>query len=183
MVPLLRNPCCVCFFQKQRHLKKSVLRFTLCSMVFAKKPYTGRVRVCVLLLRENYRIAKCGTTNESASAGFFVSPKTKNCRTGCTHAAENSEITLFAIDFHAHFDTIRAWISHMRKGAAGYVGCILSSAIVLVAHLRMSLIRSLRETGGFFSFVVVDNLPQRYPKSNMQIQSYPQYLVDVEKQK
>jgi hypothetical protein len=44
-------------------------------MVFAKKPYTEReLLTCIA---EYYRIAKCGTTKESAKAGFFVSPKTK----------------------------------------------------------------------------------------------------------
>jgi hypothetical protein len=62
----------------------------------------------VLLTYEKFnRIAKCGTTNESASADFFVSPKTKNCRTGYTRAAENSEIRLLTLDIHTHFDTIR----------------------------------------------------------------------------
>ena len=66
------------------------------------------------------RSANYGTTNESASADFFVSPKTKS-RPGYTpRRPENSEITPFAIDFHALFDTIKVRISHMRKGAAGY---------------------------------------------------------------
>ncbi len=66
------------------------------------------------------RSANYGTTNESASAGFFVSPKTKRPSRITPGRPENSEIYPFAIDFRALSDTIRVRISHMRKGAAGY---------------------------------------------------------------
>ena len=61
------------------------------------------------LANENiYRSANYGTTNESASADFFVSPKTKS-RLGYTpRRPENSEKPLLTLDFHTRFDTI--WI-------------------------------------------------------------------------
>ena len=105
------------------------------------------------------RSANYGTTNESASAGFFVSPKTKS-RPGYTPSrAENSEITPFAIDFRALFDTIRVRISHMRKGAAG--------SGVVDPKFRNSVGSTFADVAyskplgnqGLFSFVVVDNLP------------------------
>jgi hypothetical protein len=82
------------------------------STVFAKKPKIQRVCVFGYGSCENNgksnRSANYGTTNKSASAGFFVSPKTKKCRTGYTRAAENSELRPFAIDIHTQNDTIRA---------------------------------------------------------------------------
>ena len=55
----------------------------------------------------------------------------------------------------------------MRKGAAGSGVLILSSASVLEAPLRMSLIQKALgyQPGAFvLSVVVVDNLPQSYPQ-------------------
>jgi hypothetical protein len=38
---------------------------------------------------------------------FCFAKNKKNCHTGYTRVAEISEKRPFAIDFHAHFDTIR----------------------------------------------------------------------------
>jgi len=64
---------------------------------------------------------------------------------------------LFALDFLRPYDTIKARISHMRKGAAGSGELILSSASVLEAPLRMSLIQKALgyQPGAFVLSVVV----------------------------
>ena len=53
----------------------------------------------------------------------------------------------------------------MRKGAAGYVGCILSSAIRVTSTFADVAYSKASDSSGAFFVVVVDNLPQRKRKS------------------
>ena len=149
-----------------------MLRFALVLPISPKISHQGVCFFRLWVLKRNANInrsANYGTTNESASAGFFVSPKTKS-RPGYTPSRpENSEITPFAIDFRALFDTIRVRISHMRKGAAGYGRCILSSANRVTSTFADVAYSKPPRNRGLFSFAVVDNLPQsiRICKTNM----------------
>ena len=53
----------------------------------------------------------------------------------------------------------------MRKGAAGYVRCILSSAIRVTSTFADVAYSKPPRNRGLFSFVVVDNLPQKNQES------------------
>ena len=127
----------------------------------------------VFKIRTLIRSANYGTTNESASAGFFVSPKTKS-RPGYTPSrAENSEITPFAIDFRALFDTIRVRISHMRKGAAGSGVKILSSAIRVTSTFADVAYSKPPRNRGLFHLLLLITYHTRNKKSRQNVESYP----------
>ena len=96
-VPLLRHPALRVIFLKQSYRKKGYASLRPDHSDFAKNQrlcaFAFGCRSCVVFKLN--RSANYGTTNKSASAGFFVSPKTKN-RPGYTPSRpENSEIHPF----------------------------------------------------------------------------------------